>query len=175
MDKLKNLKKALEGNNLDGILITSDFNRRYITGFTGTAGVALVGQNDTKFITDFRYMEQANEQAKGFDVIEHKQPIELEIKDQLSNMGIKRLGFEKDHVTYSQFETYKITFDVELIPMSGLVEDLRLIKTEEEVQIIKQAAKIADDAFEHIQAFIKPGVKEIDISNELEFYMRKQG
>ncbi|AIF43459.1 Xaa-Pro peptidase family protein [Virgibacillus sp. SK37] len=175
MEKLNNLKKALEGKNVDGILISSDFNRRYITGFTGTAGVALVGQNDTKFITDFRYMEQANEQAKDFDVIEHKQPIELEIKDQLSNMGIKRLGFEKDHVTYSQFETYKKTFGVELVPVSGLVEDLRLIKTEEEVEIIKKAAKIADDAFEHIQAFIKPGVKEIDISNELEFYMRKQG
>lgn len=175
MEKLTKLRNALEANKLDAILITSAVNRRYITGFTGTAGAAIISKNETRFITDFRYTEQATEQAKGFDIVEHKQAIDLEIKDQVKDMNVKRLGFEKDHVTYSKYEDYKKVIEAELVPVSGLVEDLRLIKTADELSIMKQAAKIADDAFEHIQAYIKPGVKEIDISNELEFFMRKQG
>ncbi|MCC2252102.1 Xaa-Pro peptidase family protein [Virgibacillus sp. AGTR] len=175
MEKLTKLKAAFESNQVDGILITSAINRRYISGFTGTAGVALISSNDARFITDFRYTEQASTQAKAFKVVEHKQGIDLEINDQLKEMGIKRLGFEKDHVTFSQYEQYKNTLDVELVPVSGIIEELRLIKTSDELEIMKKAAKIADDAFEHIQSYIKPGVKEIDISNELEFFMRKQG
>ncbi|WP_249871971.1 M24 family metallopeptidase [Oceanobacillus saliphilus] len=175
MEKLKKLRNSLELNSLDAILIASPINRRYVTGFTGTAGVALISDKDAKFITDFRYTEQAADQAKNFTVIEHKQLIEHEIADQLREMGIKRLGFEKDYVTYSQFETYTKNFDVDLKPVSGLVEEIRMIKTTDELNIMKKAAKIADDAFEHIQSFLKPGVKEIDISNELEFFMRRNG
>lgn len=175
MEKLTTLRKALEADELDAVLITSPINRSYITGFTGTAGVAIISEKDALFVTDFRYTKQATEQAKDFQVVEHKQLIELEIGDQLKNLHIKRLGFEKDHVTFSQYEKYKSIFEADLIPVSGLVEELRLMKTNEELAIMKQAAKIADDAFEHIQGFIKPGVKEIDVSNELELFMRKQG
>ncbi|AXI09438.1 Xaa-Pro dipeptidase [Oceanobacillus zhaokaii] len=175
MDKLEKLRKALEANELDAILIDSPINRRYITGFTGTSGIAIVSKTDNRFITDFRYTEQATAQAQGFKVIEHKQGINAEIKVQLKEMNLKRVGFEKDHVTYSQFETYQKEFDVELIPVSGILEEIRLIKDSDELAILKKAAKIADDAFVHIQSFIKPGVKEIEISNELEFFMRKQG
>ena len=175
MIKLLKLRKALEAKELDAILITSPINRRYISGFTGSAGAVIVSTNDARFITDFRYTEQAGTEAKEFKVIEHKQGMELEIKNQLKEMNVKQLGFEKDHTTYGQFEAYKETFEVELVPVSGLVEEIRIIKTAEELEIMKKAAKIADDAYIHIQKFIKPGVKEIDVSNELEFFMRKQG
>ncbi|HLQ71373.1 MAG TPA: Xaa-Pro peptidase family protein [Bacillota bacterium] len=175
MDKLTRLRTKLDENNLDGILITSPFNRRYISSFTGTAGAVLVSHNDAQFITDFRYIEQATEQAEGFKIIEHKQAIHEEVSKQLKTMNIKRLGFEKDHTTFSTYEKYKDTFSAELVPVSGLIESLRLIKTEEELKIMKEAANIADAAFKHIQGYIKPGVKEIDISNELEFFMRRQG
>ncbi|MGJ9456942.1 M24 family metallopeptidase [Oceanobacillus sp. CF4.6] len=175
MDKLKKLRNTLESNEMDAILITSPINRRYITGFTGTAGVALISKIEAIFITDFRYTEQATEQTKNFNIIEHTHPIESEIANQLKLLGIQRLGFEKDYVTYAQFENYNKNLNVSLVPISGLIEEIRLIKTSEELDIMKKAAKIADDAFEHIQSFIKPGVKEIDVSNELEFFMRRQG
>ncbi|MBP1969722.1 Xaa-Pro aminopeptidase [Virgibacillus natechei] len=175
MGKLTKLRKKLEASNLDAILITSAINRRYITGFTGTAGVAIVSREDARFITDFRYTEQANEEIDAFNIVEHKQSLDMEISNQLNEMNVKQLGFEKDHVTYSKYEQYKQVIDTELIPVSGLVEELRLVKSTDELSIMKKAAKIADDAFEHIQAYIKPGAKEIDISNELEFFMRKQG
>lgn len=173
--KIEKLRAALATNNLDAVIITNPYNRRYITNFTGTAGIAIVSMHDTRFITDFRYTVQANEQATEFKVVEHKNGVVEEINTQLKELQVSRVGFEKDDMTYSTYEVYKNSLDTELVPVSGLVEQLRLIKTNEEVSIIKAAAKIADDAFEHIQGFVKPGVKEIDISNELEFFMRKKG
>src|SRR5699024_7518682 len=175
MGKLSKLRHALEANNADAILITSPINRRYISGFTGTAGAILISKDAAQFITDFRYTEQAKEQAKGFTVIEHQGSLVQEIKDQLNDLNIKHLAFEKEHVTYATYELYKDALDVELVPTQGIVEEQRLIKTEHELNIMKKAAQIADQAFEHILSYIKPGVKEIDIANELEFFMRQQG
>lgn len=175
MGKLDKLRTVIKENKLDGFLITSSINRRYITNFTGTAGVVLVTEQDALLITDFRYIEQANKEVTAFKVVEHKQPIGLEIADQLKALGVEQLGFEKDDLTYGVYEQYSKDIDAKLIPTSGLVEKLRLIKTEDEINILKEAAKIADAAFDHILTYIKPGVKEIDVSNELEFFMRKQG
>ena len=63
----------------------------------------------------------------------------------------------------------------ELIPVSDIIEKLRLIKTDSEIKILKEAARIADAAFEHILQFIHPGITELEVSNELEFFMRKAG
>ncbi|WP_138415841.1 M24 family metallopeptidase [Aquibacillus sediminis] len=175
MGKLNHLRESIEKEGLDGILITSAINRRYVTGFTGTAGVVLVSQDKALFITDFRYIEQATEQIKEIEIVEHKQPIGLEVADQVKQLGIKKLGFEKDHVTYADYQGYQQEISAELVPTSGIVEKMRLIKTDDELKVMKAAAEISDAAFDHILSFIKPGVKEIDVSNELEFFMRKQG
>ncbi|WP_280768401.1 Xaa-Pro peptidase family protein [Salipaludibacillus daqingensis] len=175
MNHLTSLREQFKKNEIDGILITSNYNRRYLTGFTGTAGVALLSNKEAKFITDFRYVEQAESQIEGFQIVEHKGPIHDEVAKQVKEMGIQRLGFEQDHVTYKQFDTYKKSLNASFIPVSGLVEKLRLYKSPEELKVIQEAVDIADAAFTHIQSFIKPGVKEIDVSNELEFFMRKQG
>jgi Xaa-Pro aminopeptidase len=175
MSKLQKLRGKLIDQELDAILITSAINRRYISGFTGSAGAVLISSDDARFITDFRYTEQAEKEAQSFQIVEHKGGIEAEINKQLKEMNVSRLGFEKDYITYSQFERYENEFDASLVPVSGLIETLRLIKTPEELEIMKKAAKIADDAYHHIQSFIKPGVKEVEVANELEFFMRRQG
>lgn len=175
MEKITKLRELLREQKLDAILITSPINLRYMTGFTGTAGVAIVSLNDTRFITDFRYIEQATEQAKNFTIIEHKGAIENEIKNQMSSLFLKNVGFEKNDVTYATFERYERELEVSLVPIAGLIEELRLIKTADELRIMKTAGEIADAAYEHIQTYIKPGVKEIEIANELEFFMRKSG
>ena len=146
-----------------------------MTGFTGTAGVAVISGTEAKFITDFRYVEQADAQAEGYEIVQHKGPIHEEIAKQVKMMGINKLGFEKDHVTYSTYETYRQAIAADFVPVSGLIEKMRLIKDAGELKIIQEAVDIADAAFTHILDFIKPGVREIDVSNELEFFMRKQG
>ncbi|QDP99214.1 aminopeptidase P family protein [Lysinibacillus fusiformis] len=175
MLKLQKLRKALQEQNIEGILITNEYNRRYMTGFTGTAGVAIVSQNDAVFITDFRYTEQAAAQIKDYRIVKHEATILEEIATQVKAMGIKLLGFEKDAVSYGTYELYKNVIQADLVPVSGLIEKIRLIKTEQEINIIKVACEIADHAFTHIIDFIKPGKTELEVSNELEFFMRKQG
>lgn len=161
--------------NIDGLLVTNPFNRRYVTGFTGSAGIALITENNAIFITDFRYTEQAAKQVQGFEVIEHKGTIETEIANQLKELNIKRLGFESVDITFAKYTEYEDLFNVELVPVENLIESFRQTKSEEEITILQQAAKIADDAFVHILNYIRPGVKEIDIAVELEYYMRKAG
>ena len=175
MIKLDKLRKALVEQNVDGLLITNDYNRRYMTGFTGTAGVSIVSQDDAVFITDFRYTEQAKNQVQDFRIVQHEGNVYKEVATQIEKMGIKLLGFEKDTMTYSMYGTYKSLVSAELIPLSGLIEKIRLIKTEQEINIIKVACEIVDKAFSHILEFIKPGKTELEVSNELEFFMRSLG
>ncbi len=173
--KLAKLREALKENGLDALLVTNPYNRRYMTGFTGSAGVAVVSAEDAVFITDFRYTEQAAKQVQGFRIVKHEKTIIEEVANQVKEMKIKTLGFEKDNVSFGTYELYNDKVDAELKAVSGIVEKLRMVKTADEIEILQQAAKIADDAFAHICTFIKPGVTELEVSNELEMFMRKQG
>ncbi|MFD1204420.1 M24 family metallopeptidase [Sporosarcina contaminans] len=173
--KLTKLREALKELGLDALLVTNPYNRRYITGFTGSSGVAIISENDAVFITDFRYTEQAADQVKGFKIVQHEKTIIEEVAKQVEAMKISTLGFEKDHVSYGLYEMYKEKVSAELKAVAGIIEKIRLIKTPEEIEVLKHAAKIADDAFTHICTFIKPGVTELEVSNELEMYMRKLG
>jgi Xaa-Pro aminopeptidase len=173
--KVEKLRQALIDHDLDALLITNNYNLRYMTGFTGTAGVAIVSKEAAIFITDFRYIEQASTQIKEFQIVQHSRPIFIEVGKQLKNMGVKTVGFEKDTMTYTYYELYRANISAQIVPVSGIVEKIRLIKTPEEINIIKAACEIADNAFTHIVNYIKPGLTELDVSNELEFFMRKQG
>lgn len=175
MMKLDKLRQSLQEQQLDALLITNEFNLRYMTGFTGTSGVAIVTQNDAAFITDFRYTEQAAAQVKDFRIVKHTGVIFTEVANQAAIMGIQTVGFEKDSMSYGTYELYNKAVNAQFVPVSGLIEKIRLIKTSEEINIIKAACKIADNAFTHILGFIEPGKTELEVSNELEFFMRKQG
>ncbi|GAF22651.1 MULTISPECIES: M24 family metallopeptidase [Shouchella] len=176
MTIIQSLQKKLRDHDVDGFLIMSPINRRYVTGFTGTAGAVLLTETDARFITDFRYVEQAEEQVHGFQIVKQAGTLMNEIAVQSSSLGIKKLGFEKTKLTYAEYEQLEQTLTgATLVAINQMVEPLRLIKTPEEIQTMKKAADIAEKAYAHIQTFIKPGIKEIDVSNELEFFMRKQG
>jgi Xaa-Pro aminopeptidase len=174
--KLEQIRNRFKELSVDGLLITSEFNRRYMTGFTGTAGVAVISEEKAVFITDFRYTEQAAKQIEGYEIVKHSGPIIEEVANIVSKLGIKKLGFEQDHLTYQTYSSYKqVLSQTEFIPVSGAVEKLRLIKSPAEIKILKEAALIADAAYKHILSYVKPGLKEIEVANELEFFMRKNG
>lgn len=173
--KLTNLRELMQKEALDALLITDSFNRRYMTGFTGTAGVALISATDAVFITDFRYTEQAEKEIQGFRIVQHTKTVVEEVAKQAKDMNVRLLGFEKEDMSYGLYELYNKTVEAEMKPVSGLVEQLRMVKTADELVVLKAAAQIADDAFEHIITFIQPGMTELDVSNELEFFMRGQG
>ncbi|MGE5702212.1 MAG: M24 family metallopeptidase [Clostridia bacterium] len=174
--RLLKLRESFSGLQVEGFLTDSAANRRYLSGFTGSTGTVLVSEKDAKFITDFRYVDQAKEQCAGFEVVNNQRSMITAIAEQVKAMGIKRLGFEKKAVSYGTFQDWSAALEgVELVPTVGIVEELRMFKDENEISTIRTAACIADDAFTHILPFIKPGAREIDIALEMEFYMRKQG
>ncbi|TYR82444.1 aminopeptidase P family protein [Priestia megaterium] len=173
--KLTKLREQFSALNIDGMIITSEYNRRYMTNFTGSSGIAVVSAEHAAFVTDFRYVEQAASQTEGFDIVQHKGPIHEAVANVVKQFGITKLGFEQDYVTYSQFESLQTHIQAELVPVSHAIENLRLIKSDSEIKILKEAAKIADAAYEHILTFVRPGLTELQVSNELEFFMKKQG
>ncbi|WP_210365898.1 aminopeptidase P family protein [Bacillus sp. REN3] len=175
MEKVRKLRESFESLGIDGMLITSEFNRRYMSGFTGTSGMILISNEKALFITDFRYTEQAAKQCEGFEVVLQKGQAHEEVAAQAQLLGIKKLGFEEEHVTFAAYKEFDQSIDAEMVPVSGEIEKLRLIKTDSEIKILKEAAAIADAAFTHILEFIRPGRTELEVSNELEFFMRKQG
>lgn len=175
MGKLERLRESFHKEGIDALFVTNLHNVRYITNFTGDDSAALITENEAFFITDSRYTEQAKMECTGYTIIERRESILHEVSRLCKKQGINNLGFEKNHMTYAQFQQLEETVSGELIPVAGLVETLRLIKTPEEIALIKVAADIADAAFKHILDFIKPGVTELEVANELEFFMRKSG
>lgn len=174
MNKLAQLRKRFETLGIDGMLITNAYNRRYLTGFTGTFGIVLISKDEAKFVTDFRYMEQAAKQVKGYEIVENRDTLG-EVAKQLSKMKITKLGFEQDNVSFRQFNELNNAVEIECVPVSGLTERLRMVKTNEEIEKIKTAVAISDQAFNKILDFVRPGVNEMDINNQLEAYMRQEG
>jgi Xaa-Pro aminopeptidase len=175
-ERVNKLRKQMEPQPFDGMLILKPENRRYLSGFTGSAGYLLITGQEAVLITDFRYSEQAKEQAPHFRVVNHGASVQDTIRAELESAGVKRLAFEKDHLTYALYASYSEKFaPVELIPTEGIVEKIRAVKDAQEIATIRQACAIADAAFSHILGFLKPGISERDVALELEFFMRREG
>ncbi|MCL6570818.1 MAG: Xaa-Pro peptidase family protein [Bacillus sp. (in: Bacteria)] len=175
MENIEKLRANFPTHGIDGILITSPYNIRYISNFTGSAGVVLISADKALFITDFRYIEQATNQCVGYEIIKFSSSIPEEVAKLAKKIGIQKLGFEEDYLTYSAFKSYEKIVEGELVPISGVIEKLRLIKNDAEIRILKVAADIADAAFKHILDYICPGKTELEVANELEFFMRRAG
>jgi len=172
--RIHNLRTLLREKGLDGLLLYKPENRRYASNFTGSTGYVLVTKEDAKFITDFRYLEQASTQCVGYDVIEINN--RKTITDVLNDFRIGKLGVEEDFMTYGQYINFSDKLvKTELVPLDGMLVKLRSVKTTEEVKYIEQAAVVADKAFNHILHFVKPGMSELEIGLELEFFMKKTG
>lgn len=179
MNRVERLIQRLKDENLDGILLLNDSNIRYISGFTGSDSYVIIAEGAKAFITDSRYTEQAEEECQGFEVVRWGKPVAglLEtIKKVCDQNGINKLAFEKGHITYEMYEDLvKGLEGMEIVPASGLVEGLRAVKDEEEIQCMRMAAQFADQAFEEILKYIRPGVTELDVATELQYLIKKKG
>lgn len=170
------LREAMKLQNIEAVLITGEVNRRYLTGFTGSSGYVLVTLDKAWLLTDFRYLTQAAEQAPGFEIVDHGASVTGAIKSLLAKENLDRLGFEEEHVVFSVYRTYERELQpIALVPVSGLVEELRLYKDSEELALMKEAAELADRTYLHMLDVLKPGVSEWDAALELETFMRKNG
>ena len=174
---INKLQKFLK-NNFEAIIISSPENRRYFTGFPSSDGYLVVTKNDAVFFTDSRYIEAAQKSVKNCRA-QKLTRVSNEIKDYIREKNIIKIYTERNRVTVSDYDFFKTVFSPCRVTASKKLEketdNIRRAKSEEEKEYILTAQKIAENAFEHILTFIKPGVTEKQIALELDFYMLSHG
>ncbi|NLY19525.1 MAG: aminopeptidase P family protein [Clostridiaceae bacterium] len=176
--RLKELIKILEKEELDGILLTGRSNTFYFTGFTGSTSVCIVSREKVYLIVDFRYTSQAKEQVfDGIETIQHEKGAMDVLSRLCSEYCIFGIGIEGNNMTYSEYLKIKekLINVKELRNIQDSLDRIRMTKDDNELQIIKGAVDIADKAFSEILPFIKPGIRESEVALELEYRMRKLG
>ena len=172
--KLKTFRNRLF-TKLDGMIVTNPVNVRYLTGLQ-EEGILVVGEKENIFITDSRYIESVNKKLTIDDEI-----VAYDVKDmsKYDYEGIftmsQNVGFEENYVTYANYKKYLQQYKVELLETEGLIENQRVSKEQDEIDSIKKACEITDNAFEYICNNIRKGMTEKQIAFELEKYMIANG
>lgn len=158
------------------LLVTSGANRFYLTGFHSSAGRVLITKDKAYFLIDFRYVEKAKSVVKSCDVILSGNATE-ELSQYLTN--VKYLYVETDTMSIARLQALQTALPtVDIVAedtMDRLLENMRAIKSEPELTLIRQAQKITDETFSYIINHIEPGRSEIDVMLDMEFYMRRLG
>ncbi len=175
--RAERLNAELDGVGIDLMLVTNLVNVRYLTGYTGSNGLALIGSRTRVFLTDFRYTEQvATEVSDEFERVTVAQNLLTDVVAQLPE-GNLRLGYESETVTVDALGRMRELFPerVELVAVKGLVERMRTVKDEREIELITAAQRIADDAFEALLAGGLEGRTERELALTLEHDMRLRG
>ena len=171
------VKEVLDKIGADALIVTDPINMRYISGFSGE-GILYISDVHSIIITDSRYTEAAEAQS-DFDVIEenagHRRLVIL--SELVAQENAQTLGFEDTSITYSEYEKYSSALNKikKWIPLGTALNDLRLIKTDEEVIFMEKASEIADEAFKGLLRTIKPGMTELEGAAELEYRMKRLG
>ena len=179
MERLQRLRQSLTKQDFDVLLVSQPANRRYLSGFTGSTGWLLILASKALLAVDFRYVEQAKQETPDFDVIHIKGDITSWLPKLASDMGCNRIGFEADQTSFSTYqqlcETTNNMSHLQFVPTTGLVEQLRMVKDMQELNLIAGAANMADKAIDHAKSLIRPGKTEKEIAWELEKFLREQG
>ena len=160
---------------LDALLVAHPVNLRWLTGFTGTNGLALVGQDLRVFLTDFRYVEQAmGEVDESFDRRRGERDLLADVRGALPERRPLRLGFDDAHTSVRTYARLgKVLGDeVELVAAGGVIEDRRAVKDAHELTRVRTAARVADEALRETLAAGLAGRTERAVARALEDAMR---
>lgn len=162
----------------DCVIITSPENRRYFTSFNSSDGFLVITVDEATFFTDSRYIEAAQKQITACEAVLLRRVSET-IVPYLKEKNIENIYLETERLTVVELNSLKKAFDFCKVEAKEEVDEIinkaRAVKTDYEVDCIKKAQKIAEDAFSHILTFIKEGVTEKEIALELDFFMLKNG
>ena len=174
MENLVKLRAAMAEQDLDAIIVTSELNQRYLCGYGFTDGLIVITKTDAYMVTDFRYYEEAGRAVYPEFKVEMPTDRRGYVTEILS--GCKRVGYEDVTLSCAAYERMKATYtDITLCPIGGMIEKIREVKSADELRKMEEAQKITDAAFAHIIKTITPNMTEIDVSLELEFFMRRHG
>ncbi len=183
IDKLQGL---LRRRKIDAMLVAQPENRRYLSGYSGgdhgigeTSGVLLVpARGGISLLTDFRYKLQAEQDVSWARVILYPRGLLKLLPELLPDLGIRTLAFESHytlHATAEKLTDSLAKVGIRLFPLKGVVEDMRIIKDEEEISCLRRAVRLNEEVFADIYPSIQPGQTEIELALALESAMRQKG
>ena len=180
-ERVEGLVAQLQEKELDGVLISAPENRRYLSGFSGSAGYLFITKANAILVTDSRYTEQATNQSPYFDVRQVKGGWDWLI-DEMKSFGVKKVGFESQDMTVGTYNSLIDSIkgdsalgDVSMVPAAGLAENQRIIKDKEELQMLQLAIDAADKAMDQVCPNITPGMTEREVAWKMEMAMRDFG
>ena len=173
--KLQWLRNKMSSLDLQGIIISNPVNIRYLTNIDAE-GVLLLTRKENIYITDGRYIEYVHSTLTLYDEIIVYNITDVS-RDDYENffMFCENVGFEENYLTYSKYKEYIRKYKINnFVETESIIEKQRMIKDEEEIREMQKAAEITDDCFSYILTYIKPGMTEKQIADEIENYFRRR-
>ena len=177
MSILNKIYDVMDNISCDAILISDRYSMRYITGYCGDTGIAVISKNSQTIFTDFRYIYQAQAQAKDYEIIDiANDGYAKTIAAYAKQKGFTSIAFNEDETKYSTYCAFKKEFgDIAMIPYKEQLANLRMVKSAEELEFIKEAEHIGDVVFTKILNEIKPGMTELEIAAKIEYLLKTNG
>nr|WP_318382801.1 aminopeptidase [uncultured Enterobacter sp.] len=175
MTVLAQLRDWLHANNLDAMLIASRQNKLAHMGIATGSGYVLVTREQAHILVDFRYYAEVAARTEGYrlHLLDKHNTLQSIVNQCLARENIATLGVEGEHVSWHTASLWMESLNARLV--SAPLDDLRQIKSPQEVALIREACRIADATAAHIRAFIQPGMREREVAAELEWFMKQQG
>jgi len=176
---LKNLEKYLSllEDKADGLLLTSRYSRHYGAEYDIAEGIAVVSRRGCRYFTDSRYIESAEKNIKGFEVImtDRAHPYSQLLNEAIAEFDITALGYEENYLTVAEFSEFEKKLNAKLVPMHRQISAFRQVKEAWELDIMRRAQAIADKAFAEVLTRIQPGMTEKELQAELIYCLYKNG
>ena len=176
---MRNIEKyaSLLDQQVDGLLLTSRFSRMYGAEYDIAEGMAIVTRSGCRYFTDSRYIEAAQNNINGFEVMEMNaaNPYSKLLNDAISEFGVKNLGYEEEYMTVSEYTALKEKLNAELIPYNGKIHSFRSVKESWELDRMRKAQQITDQAFSEVLGKIRVGMTEKQLQAELVYCLLKNG
>lgn len=185
--RLLALRKKIDTLALDAVLITVPENRYYLSGFeaddmnlTESSGQLLIGLDRQAVLTDFRYEEQASQEAPGYELVVYREGWTQVLPEVFRSFRIRRLGVEAHHLTlerYRQVEQalHEVCPEGELWSEEPLVETMRMIKDPSEIERMRRALDLAESVFDAVWRGLRPGLSEKEVAWAIEKGLRESG
>lgn len=176
---MKNLDKYLTllDGEVDGLLLTSRYSRHYGAEFDIAEGVAIVTKKGCRYFTDSRYIESAEKNLKGFEVLEvnRENSYIQRLNTAIADFGVTALGYEEHYLTAEEYFHYDEKLNAKLVPFHKPIYAFRATKEDWELELMRKAQAITDRAFAEVITRIKPGMTELELQAELIYCMYKNG
>lgn len=171
--RLDNVKAKMSLLDITAFLVSKKVNQIYLSGFNSSDCCLVITEDKNYILTDFRYYESACEKFPLYEAVltDHEYTLYTFLKD----LGIKKLAVEEREMSVYSYNELRDAVECELVQGDGIIEEVRMIKDDNELKSIIKAEALCDLCFSHILNYLRPGLSELEVAFEIEMFLRRNG